>query len=85
MKRLLIFSLFLSFSILVCAQDATTFILVRHAEKAQDGTKNPPLNEAGKVRANELAEMLSNQSVEALYSTELGPTILLQSPNGYPH
>ena len=61
-------------SILCFSQQSTTFILVRHAEKAQDGTKNPPLNEAGKVRANELAEMLSNQSIDALYSTDFKRT-----------
>jgi len=61
-------------SILCFSQQSTTFILVRHAEKAQDGTKNPPLNEAGKVRANELAEMLTNQSIDALYSTDFKRT-----------
>ena len=51
------------------AQDQTTFILVRHAEKANDGTSNPPLNEDGKARSVQLANMLANQEVTALYAT----------------
>lgn len=69
MKKLLLTTLLFAFTILVFAQDETTFILVRHAEKASDGTRNPPLNEEGKVRSANLAEMLSNQEIVALYST----------------
>lgn len=69
MKKPLLFVLLLTFSILGFAQNPTTFILVRHAEKANDGTRNPPLKEEGKVRAENLASMLDNQEVTALYST----------------
>jgi 2,3-bisphosphoglycerate-dependent phosphoglycerate mutase len=48
----------------------TTFILVRHAEKDNDGTKNPPLTEAGLERANALAALLRETEVKALYSTD---------------
>lgn len=54
---------------LAFAQAQTTFILVRHAEKADDGTKNPPLNEMGNERALNIASMLENQEIAALYST----------------
>ena len=47
----------------------TTFILVRHAEKADDGTRNPPLNDGGKERSARLADLVKNQEVAALYST----------------
>ena len=68
MKKIL-FLLFVSFSVVsvTCAQ--TTFILVRHAEKADDGTRNPPLTEIGAKRAMNIASMLEMQEVAALYST----------------
>ncbi len=50
-------------------QDLTTFILVRHAEKADDGTRNPPLTEEGKLRAQYLSTLLRDQSISGLYST----------------
>lgn len=55
----------------VNAQDkkVTTFILVRHAEKVADGSKDPELSEAGKARAIRLADMLQRQEVAAIYST----------------
>ena len=63
---------FLLFVILVAptttrAQDLTTVILIRHAEK-QD-TENPPLSRAGKQRAKKLTDMLSQTEVTAIYST----------------
>lgn len=51
------------------AQQATTFILVRHAEKANDGTRDPDLSEAGKTRAQNLLKVLNKTSVNAIYST----------------
>lgn len=47
----------------------TTIFLVRHAEKANDGTNDPPLSEEGKIRAAKLAEVLKNSGVTAIYST----------------
>ncbi len=52
------------------SQDATTFILVRHSEKANDGTRNPPLSEEGKLRSDRLNEMLSKADISAIYSTD---------------
>jgi len=69
MKRSIIVLIALAITTLVFAQDQTTFILVRHAEKADDGTKNPPLNEDGKSRALNLAALMENQEITALYST----------------
>lgn len=52
------------------AQDrVTTFILVRHAEKENDGTKDPDLTEAGKQRASELVRVLNDVKIDAIYST----------------
>jgi broad specificity phosphatase PhoE len=47
----------------------TTLVFVRHAEKVNDGTKDPELSEEGKQRAIKLAQLLSNQKIEAVYST----------------
>jgi 2,3-bisphosphoglycerate-dependent phosphoglycerate mutase len=47
----------------------TTFYLVRHAEKAVDGTEDPGLSDAGKQRAVKLASMLKDQNVQRLYAT----------------
>jgi phosphohistidine phosphatase SixA len=51
-------------------QKATTVYLVRHAEKADDGTRNPPLSDDGIKRAQKLSEMLSTSGVTAIYSTD---------------
>jgi broad specificity phosphatase PhoE len=52
----------------------TTFILVRHAEKADDGTKDPPLLPVGSDRAEQLRSMLSKVSVDAIYTTSFKRT-----------
>jgi len=49
-------------------ESATTFFLVRHAEKA-DLTDASPLTERGKARADKLAEMVRDADVRAVYST----------------
>lgn len=54
----------------VTAQQAiTTFILVRHAEKAMGDSKDPELTEAGQARAHRLISMLERTSIDAVYST----------------
>ncbi len=70
MKRLLL-SLLLTFSIATCyaQNDLTTFILIRHAEKADDGTRNPPLTDQGKDRAERLKDLFAEAGVTAIYTT----------------
>lgn len=68
MKYLFTLLLFSTLS-LVNAQTATTFILVRHAEKGDDGTKDPDLTETGNARAKRLATLLGKTQVDAIYST----------------
>jgi 2,3-bisphosphoglycerate-dependent phosphoglycerate mutase len=67
MKQLTLIFLFVTS--LACAQPVTTFILVRHAEKENDGTKDPDLNEAGRMRAQALAKLMQATKVDAIYST----------------
>ncbi|MDH5380648.1 MAG: histidine phosphatase family protein [Cyclobacteriaceae bacterium] len=50
-----------------------TIIIVRHAEKLQDG-KDPDLSEIGKERALKLSEILSETKIDALFSTKFKRT-----------
>ena len=76
MKKLILF-LLISFSFgAASAQDRlTTIILVRHAEKGNDGTKDPDLNAAGIQRAGALLEFLKQTELDAIYSTEYKRTV----------
>jgi broad specificity phosphatase PhoE len=50
------------------SSDVTTFIVVRHAEKA-DSSADPDLSEIGQQRAERLATMLASLNVDGCYST----------------
>jgi 2,3-bisphosphoglycerate-dependent phosphoglycerate mutase len=50
--------------------EITTIFLVRHAEKADDGTDDPDLDSMGAVRAEVLAKMLLPSEIRAIYSTD---------------
>ena len=54
MKKITLIFLFISS--IAYGQSITTFILVRHAEKATDDPKDPNLSEAGLMRAQSLAK-----------------------------
>src|SRR4051812_13231461 len=69
MKKLLFALLLVVFVLPVAYSQATTFILVRHAEKVADGSKDPELSEAGKARALALARLLKENKIDAIYST----------------
>lgn len=58
----------------------TTFILVRHAEKVADGSKDPELSEVGKARAQRLADLLHKQEIAAIYSTNYKRTMNTVTP-----
>ena len=79
MKRLIIV-LLLFISVFSLAQETTTFILVRHAEKASDGTANPALTEAGVARANSINTLLQKADISAIYSTNYKRTRLTVIP-----
>ena len=57
-----------------------TVVLTRHAEKASTPPKDPPLTEAGKLRAELLASMLGDSGVEAIYVTEFQRTQQTAAP-----
>ncbi|HET9486563.1 MAG TPA: phosphoglycerate mutase family protein [Chryseosolibacter sp.] len=54
--------------------EVTTFILVRHAEKGNDGTDDPDLRPEGQSRARRLAYMLKDTPLSAIYSTNFKRT-----------
>lgn len=49
---------------------ATTVFLIRHAEKADAPPEDPPLNEKGKLRSQELARMLGGSGIKAIYTSQ---------------
>jgi 2,3-bisphosphoglycerate-dependent phosphoglycerate mutase len=61
-------------------QKITTFILVRHAEKVADGSKDPELSEVGKARAQRLMDLLQRQEIDAIYSTNYKRTMNTVTP-----
>ena len=48
----------------------TTVFLIRHAEKAEAPKEDPPLDEKGKLRSQELARMLAGAGVKAIYTSQ---------------
>ncbi len=80
-------NIFFTFLLLLVLQNAvaqttgiTTFILVRHAEKTDDGTSDPGLTPAGVERAQRLAALLSDAEIDAVFSTQYKRTMRTVSP-----
>lgn len=63
----------------------TTFVLLRHAEKATDGTKDPDLTEVGKKRAESLLKLLVSAKIDAVYSTNFKRTKNTVAPLAHAH
>lgn len=55
-------------------QQPVVVILVRHAERAEDGTDDPPISDAGRQRALLLADMLRDGGVSHVHTTDLKRT-----------
>ena len=62
-----------------------TFVIVRHAEKVPDGSKDPPLTEAGLARAQGLAKRLSSVPVIAVYTPPFQRTRQTGTPTAQEH
>lgn len=61
-------------------QPPTTILLVRHAEKVEDGSKNPPLAEKGSRRAAMIRELFASTDFDGLYATPFERTINTLKP-----
>lgn len=68
MMKILFLCLFTS--LLFTQNSGTTIVLLRHAEKVTDGSRNPALTKAGKERAKKLAFMLKDAAIGSIYSTD---------------
>jgi phosphohistidine phosphatase SixA len=66
---LLIVFVIVTFISVSAQQKLTTFILLRHAEKVNGGSKNPMLTEGGKKRAELLVSLFKNTPIQAVYAT----------------
>ena len=71
--RLLV--ILLLFSLLSCktniqSEDSYTMYLVRHAEKVADKSRDPILTHEGIERADRLAQIMSKNDIDAIYSTD---------------
>lgn len=60
--------------------NATVIYLVRHAEKAKEGGRDPLLTKEGVQRALRLSTILSDAKIEEIYSTEYQRTQLTAAP-----
>ena len=79
MKKLCLIFLLVA-SVVARAQQLTTFVLVRHAEKVADGTRDPDLTPEGKARAVRLVQLLEKCEVNAIYSTNVKRTQQTAAP-----
>ena len=62
------------------AEGPVTVVVVRHAEKADDGTRDPDLTEAGRKRACALVDVLAETEIAAIYTTQYRRTRATAEP-----
>ena len=71
--QLLIFLLFCCFSeeaFTSDANDSYTIYLLRHAEKVQDGSRDPELTVIGRQRSTALADWFIDKDIEVIWSSD---------------
>ncbi|GAB3732459.1 hypothetical protein GCM10028862_13850 [Luteimonas pelagia] len=65
--------------------DAPTIVVVRHAEKADDGTRDPPLSPEGEARAAAIAGRLADAPLSLVLATEYRRTRMTGTPAAVAH
>lgn len=80
----------LAMTLVACSTTApqattTTFVIVRHAEKGTDDTRDPSLSEAGRTRAQALARLLADAPLAAAYATAYRRTQQTAAPAAGTH
>jgi broad specificity phosphatase PhoE len=70
----------LAWSALPAAGAVPVVFVVRHAEKAASGGKDPELSDAGQKRANALAAILKDAGLSGIFTTELKRTQQTAAP-----
>ncbi|WP_026968873.1 SixA phosphatase family protein [Algoriphagus terrigena] len=76
---LLLFSLILVLASCTSQNQPKTIYIVRHAEKLLEG-QNPELSQAGQARAKKLAQILADQDIKHIFSTDYQRTRLTAWP-----
>ena len=57
------------------AQDASSVVyIVRHAERAEDGTSDPPISEIGEARSQLIATLMADAGLTHLHTTDFQRT-----------
>jgi phosphohistidine phosphatase SixA len=78
LKKILLSTLFFSFvgfsQKKTTSDEITRIIIVRHAEKNNNGNKNPSLSKTGHARAERLNTLLNDFKIDALYSSPFART-----------
>jgi len=62
------------------AAEPLVVYLVRHAERDEDGTNDPPISAEGRARAELLAAMLADAGVDRIHATAFKRTVQTAAP-----
>jgi broad specificity phosphatase PhoE len=80
---LIVFVISAAFFQLTSAQEdfkPKTVFLVRHAEREDEPRQDPPLKTEGVARSKELAQLLGNAGIKAIYTSQFARTRLTGEP-----
>ncbi len=75
-----IFGLVVFMMLLSAVAQGKNIYLIRHAEKVDDGSKDPVLTVQGQLRADNIADMLSQANIQHVYATDYQRTQLTAKP-----